>query len=341
MTEYGIDVSSYQSGISFSQVKSEGFSFTVIKATEGDNYVNPYYAAQTQASLDAGLYTMSYHFVHSADENGQVAEVENNVRKDLPLWLDSEVDGSGEYAVSVDLVGHLRANGWNVAGTYLPRWFWSQIGSPDLTPLGLLWSSGYPGGSGAASTIYNSIGGDGASGWGAYGNVTPTLYQFTNQAHVAGLNVDCSAFRGTLQNLKDATSMALTQADADLVVNNLLNRNIDRQGGQTGTTNLFAYLAWADANAINGRNDVKSSLGSKIDSVAAPQNQQLQTIVTHTNPPVQATATVDPTLLQNAVTAAVNQALTNIAPVVAQAVQAALDAERDAQLHALGYTRTP
>lgn len=335
MTLYGIDVSSYQSGINFNQVKSEGFSFTVIKATEGDNYVNPYYAAQAQASINAGLYTMSYHFVHAADENGQVAEVENHVRKDLPLWLDSEVDGSGEYAVSVDLVRRLRADGWNVLGTYLPKWFWSQIGSPDLRPLGALWASSYPGGAGTASGIYSSIGGDNASGWSPYGNVTPTLYQFTDRATVAGLNVDCSAFRGSLNDLENFSTMALTQDDANLVANTLLNVAIARQGdGQTGNTNLFAFLAWADANAVGSRTDIKKFIGD----VAGGQNVVLNRIDQHTTPPVavNATATVDPTVLQNAVQAAVTAAV----PGIAQAVRAALDAERDAQLSALGYTKT-
>lgn len=199
MTIYGIDVSGYQPNINMAQVKAEGFDFAIIKATEGDNYVNPSYASQVQNALNVGLITMSYHFVHSADENGQVAEIERYVRKDLPVWLDSEVDGSGEYGVSVDLVARLRADGWNVVGTYLPKWFWSQIGSPDLRPLGLLWSSGYPSSSaGYASVLYP---GDSATGWNAYGNVTPSIYQFTDKALVAGLSVDSSAFRGSAADL--------------------------------------------------------------------------------------------------------------------------------------------
>lgn len=40
----------------------------------------------------------------------------------------------------------------------------------------------------------------------------------------------------------------LTQADADLVVNTLLNRALDRQGGPSGQVNLAAFLQWSDSN---------------------------------------------------------------------------------------------
>lgn len=340
MTIYGIDVSSYQNGINFSEVAREGFSFVIVKATEGDNYVNPYYSAQLQSAVSAGLFAMSYHFVHAADVPGQLAELERYVDKRYPVWLDSEVDGNGEYAASVQLHDQARAAGWNVVGDYFPNWFWTQVGSPDLRPLGLLWSSGYPSSNtGAASAIYSSIGGDSAAGWNPYGNVTPSLYQFTDRATVAGMSVDVSAFRGSLVDLENLTAMALTQDDANLVANTILTTAIARQGdGQTGNTNLFAFLANADNVQVITRNTITANLGSKIDSVAVPQNDQLAKIVANTTPPLQvnATAQVDPTVLQNAVQAAVQAAV----PAIAQAVQAALDAERDAQLGALGYHKS-
>ncbi|HEU4967292.1 MAG TPA: glycoside hydrolase family 25 protein [Candidatus Saccharimonadales bacterium] len=322
MPIYGIDVSSYQSNINMSQVKAEGFDFVIVKATEGDNYVNPSYASQVQNALNAGLLTMSYHFVHSADENGQVAEVERNVRKDLPLWLDSEVDGSGEYGVSVDLVARLRADGWNVVGTYFPQWFWSQIGSPDLRPLGLLWSSGYPSSSsGYASVLYP---GDTAAGWNAYGNVTPSLYQFTDKALVAGLSVDASAFRGSRDQLSQLVSAtpAVVQAfgsnDMPYVVVNPTGSWGALIEGTGKYTDLKEQIP-ATATTWNGVPIARGLSNANDIAVLQAQGNRWETIQNN----------------QANTTAGGGSAPTAVA--VAQAVQAQLDQERTDQLKALGF----
>jgi len=57
-------------------------------------------------------------------------------------------------------------------------------------------SSGYPGGSGYASTIYANSSGNSGEGWAPYGGATPAAWQFTNSADIAGLTVDCNAYRG-------------------------------------------------------------------------------------------------------------------------------------------------
>lgn len=322
MPIYGIDVSGYQPSINMSQVKAEGFDFVIVKATEGDNYVNPSYASQVQNALNAGLLTMSYHFVHSADENGQVAEVERNVRKDLPLWLDSEVDGSGEYGVSVDLVARLRADGWNVVGTYFPQWFWSQIGSPDLRPLGLLWSSGYPSSSsGYASVLYP---GDAAAGWNAYGNVTPSLYQFTDKALVAGLSVDASAFRGSRDQLSQLVSAtpAVVQAFGSNDMPYVVVNPVGKWGALIEGTGKYTDLKEQIPDTATTWNGVPIARGlSNANDIAVLQAQGNRWETIQNN--------------QANTTAGGGSAPTAVA--VAQAVQAQLDQERTDRLKALGY----
>lgn len=209
MTIFGIDISSHQAGIDLARVRREGFEYVIIKATEGSGYVNPFYAAQLAAAKSAGLLTISYHFVHAADEAGQLRLLEQTVPPGSPVILDAEVDGAGEFPVTVDLARSLRAAGWPVIASYFPHWFWTQIGSPDLSGLGALWSSAYPGGSGAASAIYAAAGGDSAAGWTPYGGLNVAFYQFTDKATVAGIaGVDASAYRGTRDQLA-----ALLQGD--------------------------------------------------------------------------------------------------------------------------------
>jgi lysozyme len=223
VTIYGIDVSSYQADINFAEVVREGFTFAIIKATEGDGYVSPSYMSQLAAANTAGLVTASYHFVHAADEAGQLAKIKATVPVSSPLVLDSEVDGNGEYGVTVQLVNDLKAAGYRVPLVYMPQWFWSSIGSPSLSGLPALWASGYPSTSQTtAANIYGSVGGDGASAWGSYGGGTVAVWQFTDQAAVAGHQVDVSAYKGTRDELVtffngSGVFMALSDGDQQLM----------------------------------------------------------------------------------------------------------------------------
>ena len=58
----GIDVSKWQGAIDWSQVAGGGISFAFIKATEGVDYVDPYFTANIQAAHAAGVLAGAYHF---------------------------------------------------------------------------------------------------------------------------------------------------------------------------------------------------------------------------------------------------------------------------------------
>jgi GH25 family lysozyme M1 (1,4-beta-N-acetylmuramidase) len=61
----GIDVSAYDhgnGGLDWTSLKASGLSFTYIKATEGTDYLNPYYAGDLAAAKSAGLYAGAYAF---------------------------------------------------------------------------------------------------------------------------------------------------------------------------------------------------------------------------------------------------------------------------------------
>ncbi|MCW2693956.1 MAG: glycoside hydrolase family 25 protein [Mycobacterium sp.] len=59
-----IDISGYNPQFDLRAVKAAGYTGVYIKATEGTGYVNPYFAAQRQAAIDAGLVWGAYHFFH-------------------------------------------------------------------------------------------------------------------------------------------------------------------------------------------------------------------------------------------------------------------------------------
>ncbi|MCV3297220.1 1,4-beta-N-acetylmuramidase, partial [Oenococcus kitaharae] len=89
----GFDVSSYQSGISSQQVAGD---FTIIKATEGDYYTNPYMDHQWHDAQNTGKKLGLYHFATVGNALDQAHFFVNAVRPYLNgqslLVLDWESD---------------------------------------------------------------------------------------------------------------------------------------------------------------------------------------------------------------------------------------------------------
>lgn len=67
----GIDISSWQGVVDFTQVASAGYDFAIIKATEGLTYLNPYFPASWRGAKAAGLIRGAYHY---ADPNSATAQ---------------------------------------------------------------------------------------------------------------------------------------------------------------------------------------------------------------------------------------------------------------------------
>lgn len=349
MTIFGVDVSSYQAGLDMARVASEGVSAVFVKATEGGGYQNPSYGAQISSAKSAGLVTATYHFVRTTSESDQVALIKRTVPVDQPLILDSEVDGNGEYGVTVQLVNDLRAAGYRVPLVYFPKWFWVQIGSPSLVGLPPLWSSGYPNpNSGSPSEVYSTVG-DNASGWTGYGGLPVGLYQFSDKAIVAGQTVDCSAFKGTRQDLvnllygtttpkEDVMFKFFVNTDTavpgppiswpDMLMETVVgfipsNMNNLNAKLHEGTGELIG-LAGADFAALKARDALQQGLSGKLDALTAA--------VQNIHPG--GTATVD----QATVTAAVTSAVTSAA--IPAAVVTAINANVTQSLGKLGFTPT-
>jgi lysozyme len=59
---FGIDVSSYQGSINWSDVKGNGADYAFAKATEGNYYIDPDFVANMKNGKAAGLQMGAYHF---------------------------------------------------------------------------------------------------------------------------------------------------------------------------------------------------------------------------------------------------------------------------------------
>lgn len=210
MTDYAVDIASYQAGLNLTEVAAEGFGALFVKCTDGVGYVNPYYAGwMGQRSLFKAF--IPYHYLEGGDSAAsQVAFFRNNVGFATQWAMLDVEDGSGNAVQIQAAVAAFKAAGYKVL-LYMPKWYWQEIGSPNMSGWGvdILISSGYPGGVSAASTLYTSAGGDSNPNWAAYGGLTPGIWQFTDSASVAGQKVDANALKaGILGQLSGSTSTA-------------------------------------------------------------------------------------------------------------------------------------
>jgi hypothetical protein len=201
MVTFGLDISHHQDlGLDLAQCRREGIEFVFIKATEGGSFIDPEFGANLAEARTAGLLVAAYHYVRSnASAAAQVANVVRAIPRDVPVIPDVEAN-SGGIALVRDVVTKLRAAGYSVPLSYVPRWYWQQIGSPSLAGLPPLWSSRYP--DNVVGSIADEWADVPATYWNGYGGLNVAILQFTSSARIAGHQpLDANAFRGTRAEL--------------------------------------------------------------------------------------------------------------------------------------------
>jgi GH25 family lysozyme M1 (1,4-beta-N-acetylmuramidase) len=200
MALFGVDVSDFQGDVDAARMRADGVEFAFIKATEGDNWRGRYFAANLQRARAAGQLVAAYHYVRGdVSASAQLANIISVVPLDVPVILDVE-QNSGDISMARAIHTALKTHGYRTPLLYLPRWYWQQIGSPDLSGLPPLWSSHYP------DNVVGSLAGKWAqipdSYWAGYGGLNVAVLQFTSSASVGGRSpIDANAFRGTRAEL--------------------------------------------------------------------------------------------------------------------------------------------
>lgn len=190
MTVHYPDISAYQAGIPVSGPA------VCIKATEGTGWANKDYGPALARARAAGTFAFAYAFLHAGNAQAQAGFC-HQVAGGTPLMLDFEPTtgsrpGMGDAIAFLD---EYRRLGGVCHLTYLPRWYWEQIGRPSLAPL-----AGR--GHGLVSSNYTYYTDDPAgAGWAPYGGMAPQVWQYTAQKYWNGQPVDFNAYRGTLVNL--------------------------------------------------------------------------------------------------------------------------------------------
>jgi hypothetical protein len=284
-TVFGPDISSYQSGLILSRLAQA--SFVIAKTTEGTYYTDADYQGWRAQAAQLRKPFLWYHFLSDEDAAKQAAHTAANVGDPaLPGMLDTEPEGKFSPSLKqiINYIDAAHAKGLNLRLVYLPRWYWEQIGSPDLSEISSrgvsLVSSQYPGGTGSPSRIYP---GDGAAGWESYGGMVPLIYQFTNQASDGGQPLDYNAFRGTTARLV-AVLTNTTTPGADVQLTDQITlppfavKDFPDFGFNSTTIEVADLLAWTAVRAshtVNRMPVIEDKLDQLLARPAAPTADEI------------------------------------------------------------------
>lgn len=178
---HGIDISSHQSGLNVGALWAD---FVIVKATEDDDYVNPYMGSQANSTLGASKRLGFYHFARPGDAAEQAryfVSAVGSLRGKATLWLDWEANaveqGPGWAKTFLDTVRSLTGAtpGIYMNGSALNGYDWSAVASQYP-----LWYAGGPDYSDYGSS-YSDPAVPNVSYWGA-----PLIHQYTEDGRLPG-----------------------------------------------------------------------------------------------------------------------------------------------------------
>ena len=180
---HGIDISSYQSGLNVAGLWAD---FVIVKATEDDDYVNPYMVSQANSTLGASKRLGFYHFARPGDAAAQAryfVSAVGSLRGKATLWLDWEADavpqGPGWAKTFLDTVRSLTGStpGIYMNGSAVNGYDWSSVAAAYP-----LWYAGGPDYSDYGAS-YSDPEVPNVSYWGA-----PLIHQYTEDGRLPGYN---------------------------------------------------------------------------------------------------------------------------------------------------------
>jgi len=178
---HGIDISSHQAGLNVAALWAD---FVIVKATEDDDYVNPYMVSQANSTLGASKRLGFYHFARPGDAAEQAryfVSAVGSFRGKATLWLDWEANavaqGPGWAKTFLDTVRSLTGStpGIYMNGSALNGYDWSAVASQYP-----LWYAGGPDYSDYGSS-YSDPAVPNVSYWGA-----PLIHQYTEDGRLPG-----------------------------------------------------------------------------------------------------------------------------------------------------------
>lgn len=180
---HGIDISSHQAGLNVAGLWAD---FVIVKATEDNDYVNPYMVSQANSTLGASKRLGFYHFARPGDAAEQAryfVSAVGSFRGKATLWLDWEANaveqGPGWAKTFLDTVRSLTGStpGIYMNGSAVSGYDWSAVASQYT-----LWYAGGPDYS-DYGTSYSDPDVPSVSYWGQ-----PLIHQYTEDGRLPGYN---------------------------------------------------------------------------------------------------------------------------------------------------------
>jgi GH25 family lysozyme M1 (1,4-beta-N-acetylmuramidase) len=239
-TVAGIDVASFQhpdttqypngAPINWTDV-AENYQFAAIKATEGNYYVNSFYASDAAQAVAAGMYVSAYHFANPNPANGTAtaqAEYAYTNAGDytvggqyLPLMLDIEynpypADGNECYNLSpgqmITWISQFVTETQALTGAppiiYTPTDWWNLCTSDSAAfSSDMLWTPSYS--SGNPSTL--------PAGWTSW-----SFWQYSSSGNVPGIDVTNGVDLDTFTAVTDQETFENTPASLQIETLNAL-----------------------------------------------------------------------------------------------------------------------
>lgn len=201
----GPDVAQYQGSVDWTKVAAAGYDFAFVKATEGVNFVDPWFnAARIKAIRDVDLVPGYYHFARPQPNRtgtqeanfalGTIKGAGGLAPGDLPLVLDIETAKDRTPSQIRQFCDDFCARTKEVTGKgciVYTGFFWNDIVKLTHPVNGaVLWNAHY-------TTAASPRPITGFSGW--------RFWQYTDQGIVPGINVKCdlSRFNGNRGQLAD------------------------------------------------------------------------------------------------------------------------------------------
>lgn len=139
----GVDVSTWNHAdnepIDWEEVAHAGYTFAIIKATQGDSYLNPWLRRDYDDAFAAGLLVGAYHYYDASVEATKQAEhfvgCLIGMKLDLHAWLDLEVTAPNEWTLAGYVNTFLEAckDGRPGTGLYCSQSTWEELAKASIS----------------------------------------------------------------------------------------------------------------------------------------------------------------------------------------------------------------
>ncbi len=203
MTLFGIDTSHWQNDAGFDLAVMGSVHevyYVITKMSEGASSRDSAFLETRAAAEKRGVLFAAYHYVRGdSSAQAQVANMKVALDgHDVPVILDIErTNGSPQPSLVTmsRIIVEGKKQGVRISPlTYVPDWYWRELGAPKHDPFPL-WQSRY----GANDGKYF---GDTSEYWNALGRQAQIL-QYTDRGRISGYSgfIDRNAYRGTREEL--------------------------------------------------------------------------------------------------------------------------------------------